>query len=255
MEHQTPDGYPKFAEVMGEHPEQAIVRRFGSLNMLNILRLQAELSDLERQLKQAQWDNRESMQGNRRSYALSFREIRVSNQPDNVGRQHQLLGDIQKKLADYNPAILQMFQLNQLPGPSQREVNVLKDMALGNFPQYPEDWFTKEEYKIDLVKLFPRQSDDWLSRWVRGGLLDLYHRWVGGCVPWAHSTVPGTDLTAYAERNLELVSKFVSSILAAGLPSLGMFCPYGHPPPGLETPVYRWLRDIIRNPACDFDSG
>ena len=46
-----PRGYPRLAALMGSYQETAIFRRFGKLNMLNLLSLQAELTDLEVQLE------------------------------------------------------------------------------------------------------------------------------------------------------------------------------------------------------------
>ena len=41
------EGYAKIAQVMGQHEELAIFRRFSTLNMHNLLYLQAELVHLE----------------------------------------------------------------------------------------------------------------------------------------------------------------------------------------------------------------
>jgi hypothetical protein len=40
-------GYAKLAKLLSLEPETAILRRFEELNMPNILRLQAELHDME----------------------------------------------------------------------------------------------------------------------------------------------------------------------------------------------------------------
>ena len=45
-------GYHRLANFMGEYPEYGIYRRFGSLNSLNLLYLQAELVMLELLLQQ-----------------------------------------------------------------------------------------------------------------------------------------------------------------------------------------------------------
>ena len=45
-----PRGYHKLASLMGPNPDVAIFRRFGALNMLNLMSLQVELVDLEAQL-------------------------------------------------------------------------------------------------------------------------------------------------------------------------------------------------------------
>jgi hypothetical protein len=45
------EGYAKIANVMALHPELAIFRRFGVLNMQRALHLQAELMHLEEELE------------------------------------------------------------------------------------------------------------------------------------------------------------------------------------------------------------
>jgi hypothetical protein len=44
-------GYPQLADLMGRHGEIAIFRKFGALNILNLMSLQAELLDLQEDLK------------------------------------------------------------------------------------------------------------------------------------------------------------------------------------------------------------
>ena len=46
--------YPKLAIVMGEDPDVAIFRRFGALNALILMRLQAELIQIEEGLQTQQ---------------------------------------------------------------------------------------------------------------------------------------------------------------------------------------------------------
>lgn len=41
------DGYPKLAALIGASPEIAIFKRFGTINVQNLLYLQAELIELE----------------------------------------------------------------------------------------------------------------------------------------------------------------------------------------------------------------
>lgn len=45
------EGYAKIAQLMGRHDEFAMLRRFGALNMQNLLYMQAELTYLEEDLK------------------------------------------------------------------------------------------------------------------------------------------------------------------------------------------------------------
>lgn len=45
-------GYPKLADLMAQYNQAAIFRRFRSLNLFNLMRLQAELVELEDRLKE-----------------------------------------------------------------------------------------------------------------------------------------------------------------------------------------------------------
>lgn len=46
------EGYPELASIMGRYFEMGILRRFGTLNALNLLYLQAELIELESELQE-----------------------------------------------------------------------------------------------------------------------------------------------------------------------------------------------------------
>jgi hypothetical protein len=46
------EGYAKVAELMGRHPELAIIRKFKTANLQNLLYLQAEITYLEDELRQ-----------------------------------------------------------------------------------------------------------------------------------------------------------------------------------------------------------
>jgi hypothetical protein len=50
-------GYPQLADLMGRHGEIAIFRKFGALNILNLMSLQAELLDLQEDLKNLYQDD------------------------------------------------------------------------------------------------------------------------------------------------------------------------------------------------------
>jgi hypothetical protein len=46
------EGYAKVAELMGRHPEFAIIRKFKTANLQNLLYLQAEITYIEEELRQ-----------------------------------------------------------------------------------------------------------------------------------------------------------------------------------------------------------
>lgn len=94
-------GYPKLARLMSLEPDTAIIRRFGDLNMLNILRLQAELHDMERELKQTREEDAKSNDAIRTAYNKDFRLMR-DWQETGDSEQYDLLIRIGSKLQEYS---------------------------------------------------------------------------------------------------------------------------------------------------------
>ena len=62
------EGYQKLADMMSEYPAGAVFRQFGPLNHLNLLYYQAELCLLEKQLRIAAEQDRQSPDQFRRLY-------------------------------------------------------------------------------------------------------------------------------------------------------------------------------------------
>jgi hypothetical protein len=92
-------GYPQISQLMSQHSEMAIFRRFGNLNRLNTLHLQAELMHLEdKYYKLAEWDEKNS------SRAYRSRDWWSLTQPDREGKKEQweTLLEIREKLKEYS---------------------------------------------------------------------------------------------------------------------------------------------------------
>lgn len=96
-------GYPKLASLMGHHTETAIFRRFGQLNMLNLLSLQAELTDLELQLQYIRQEDQASDDPLRMLHTIDFWELRPSRKAGD-DLQWQTLLNIRRKLQEYSTA-------------------------------------------------------------------------------------------------------------------------------------------------------
>jgi len=89
---ETP-GYPKLADLMAQYHEAAIFRRFRSLNLFNLMRIQAELVELEDRLREVFKAKEKG-----RSFLLQdFFEI--GNGDDEL---QELLLSIDQKLRDYS---------------------------------------------------------------------------------------------------------------------------------------------------------
>lgn len=97
------DGYPKLARLMGSYPAMAIFRRFGDLNMLNLLRLQAELQDLEHKLQEIrdEDDFANSKDPIRTAYVTDFKLMR-DLKDDGDSLQYDMLVSIGEKLQEYS---------------------------------------------------------------------------------------------------------------------------------------------------------
>lgn len=91
----TAKGYPRLAQLMGAYTEVAIFRRFGSLNTLSVLSLQAELVELEDKYKQCV--ERDNQSENSRDLSEDFYTLHESN-----SGQKDLLDKIRVKLKEYS---------------------------------------------------------------------------------------------------------------------------------------------------------
>jgi hypothetical protein len=123
------NGYDRLAAFMGEFPEYAIYRRFGTLNSLNLLYLQAELVMLELELKQCAAEDANSAEGHRSLYARNWRLMSNQNggQPRHYNKQWKTALRIRKVLRQYSKSLRDVFPLRFLtfsrPRDSRAESN------------------------------------------------------------------------------------------------------------------------------------
>lgn len=93
-------GYGNLAGLFARSPEVAIFRKFNHLSMMNLLRLQSELQDLEQQLEDTREEDRNSTDPIRKEYEFSFRVMKqYAEDPDSI--QYELLLEIGNKLEEY----------------------------------------------------------------------------------------------------------------------------------------------------------
>lgn len=93
--------YPALAWLMSSYPDNAIFRRFGALNLLHLLRLQAELQDMEHQLEKIREEDADSQDLTRTSYVKDFRTM-LDNEELGDSEQYEQLVEIGKKLHEYS---------------------------------------------------------------------------------------------------------------------------------------------------------
>ena len=99
-----PKGYPRLAALMSNEKEVAIFRRFDDLNILSLLALQAEIIDLENDLRQefrieetTKIGTQQQPQSNLVLDSENFKQSREGN-----SEQYQKLRVIRDKLKEYS---------------------------------------------------------------------------------------------------------------------------------------------------------
>ena len=101
-----PYGYHRLADFMGEYPDYAVYRRFGTLNSPNLLYLQAELVMLEQLLKKYAAEDTSSNAEHQPLYARNW--MLLSNQGGPKSRskkQWNLMLRIRKVLRQYSESV------------------------------------------------------------------------------------------------------------------------------------------------------
>ena len=100
------EGYQKLGRLMGDHPEYAVFRRFGALNMEILLYMQAEIRHLEIALRKQQKEDQESNHEDRTRYSRDWWTLKEANEPEaepgNDGRQWKIILQMREKLQQYS---------------------------------------------------------------------------------------------------------------------------------------------------------
>ncbi|MCJ1369387.1 hypothetical protein MMC20_000598 [Loxospora ochrophaea] len=247
------DGYPRLARLIGQKPEVAIFRRFGTLNAENLLFLQAELLTLERELRDIVTDDLTSDDEQRKSYSSSWWALKESSESKTADQaQWQKRKEMREKLKEYNSALLQATRLHALSPPSKGDLSLLRTWMMhpkggANFLDGDEDGIWDEANQDDLVCLATsRGEQDPFTRWVTGPFLNFVHNHLLYRYPrltresFAGKTTSrwrlwdaGTGITDYQDETLLVSADNISTLVASLLPVLSTIVLYFIP----STPV------------------
>lgn len=93
------EGYAKIASLMSHHRELAIFRRFGTFNLQNLLYLQAELTHLEKDLKELA--EKDQADPNRLFYTKYWYSL-AHSEDDEEKEQWEKVLQIREKLTEYS---------------------------------------------------------------------------------------------------------------------------------------------------------
>ncbi|KAM3078035.1 hypothetical protein ACMFMG_002666 [Clarireedia jacksonii] len=223
------EGYPKLADYMGRYNDVAIFRRFRTLNMLNLLSLQAELVDLEVKYRQAcSEDDGNLTNDDARNLTKDFLALRESGTHGNTA-QLDYLGDIKKKLKEYNEALLQEAQISKLQRPQKRNIKLLRGWLEGllegnSFLRGYEADTWSEQYDDDMITLATRERG--LGRATASGIITGYDFVYGRRSKRTEVVDTQTNQRYYPDERLDFVMKVFTTVVASLFPGLVVLALY-----------------------------
>ncbi|KKY28725.1 hypothetical protein UCDDS831_g00110 [Diplodia seriata] len=159
---------------MGPHRGMALFKRFAVLNARNLLYMQAELLDLERELDVIAEMDREDG----RPFDVEALKLMSPDPGEPDDEQRQLVLKLRRKLKEYNEALLQQAKINKLEKANKYDLHVLngwlrQEQGGDNFLLGVEARPWQEQR--DLVALSSRQHDT-LTKYMSETLVPWLHR-------------------------------------------------------------------------------
>ncbi|MCJ1462994.1 hypothetical protein MMC07_001598 [Pseudocyphellaria aurata] len=247
--------YSRLANLIASHPEMALFRQFASLNVKNILYMQAELVHLEAELENIEREDKHSKNGDK--FEVSLFDLKASSCTENDIQWRKVL-EIRSKLQQYSAALLQYSSIQKYEKPHKRHLNILREWL-----DRPEggDFFLRgreaETWKTDadLIALSTRKAEkDVLTRLISERVIPWYHRYWGHRfkvlfsssssitlaenVPW--STQKDEDFNGvwhYEDATFVAVVNVISIVLSSLLPTTSILVLYGIHKPGVRLAV------------------
>ncbi|KAL9083394.1 MAG: hypothetical protein Q9165_008544 [Trypethelium subeluteriae] len=219
----VPAGYPQLAKWMGLRSETAIFQRFGFLNKLNLLHMQAELKNLEKKLEKAQRRDSQSHIEEERLYSADFYFLNDTECGNN--EQLDLLKDIRVKLEKYNTALLQQAQILAMNPPSENDLDSIQryiaSPEMGPFSLLGTDsevWgsvHSPKGHEADIITLLPRKKADMFTKLlIEKGTQKFFECGLGRFL----KPSPVHGLVGYEESTLFRLTYLMTTALASLLP-------------------------------------
>lgn len=87
---------------MGAYPELAIFRRFGALNLRNIMFMQAEIADLEKKYETVVAEDDRAGDPERAALARGWRDVARTGAMDDASPRYRIVRPLRELLRDYS---------------------------------------------------------------------------------------------------------------------------------------------------------
>ncbi|KAH0000756.1 hypothetical protein KCU78_g15219, partial [Aureobasidium melanogenum] len=241
-----PQGYHRLADLMGQYSETAIFRRFGVLNAITLLSLQAELIDLQVQFRDIWAEDDRSDDSDEQQFSTYFRKLRESG--DSI--QYEMLQEIRAKLREYNDAMIQAATISRMPSPQPADIKFLRDWLKrsgggANFLHGSEEltWSlpgnssTSEKRFLDkdlmTLHIIPDEQDAF-SKVLSSSLLSLWNflrtfRWNPTSSKDARfeKTIDSDDgIMHYSQEGLLKFNNMLISVIGAAMPIVSIVALY-----------------------------
>ncbi|KAH6683326.1 hypothetical protein B0J14DRAFT_556574 [Halenospora varia] len=221
-------GYAKLGRLMGNYPEVAIMRRFSALSAQNLLYMQAELRELEIDLRTSADNDDNSPHEDRKNYSINWYLLKESGEEDaaegNDASQWETILEIREKLEKYQKALLRHREIANMTGPMPRDLGFLKKWMertdMGNVYLTGEDRSTwsDEEWRSDLLSMRTQAADDMFFHWAYDKLGLWYHQLIGRHVKSVGPEEHLAGVIVYGEEAILHSTRAATTVLACLLP-------------------------------------
>ncbi|KAI0206579.1 hypothetical protein F4808DRAFT_454500 [Astrocystis sublimbata] len=223
-------GYTRLAEYMGQHSQLAIFRRFGTLTNASLLYLQAEITELEHELKYVQAQDCQSDDDVRKEYERSWYRLSRSaslEEGSEEREQYELIMKLRELIAQYHQALYFHGKALELPSPHVKIFGDLREWivrpTMGFIHIVSKDWRTWEQ--CDDLITFEKSTMDRFTSLLTYTIVDIYHSLIGRHIHRARkSTILPLNYrdhrhtVTYSHKSISRFTQAFTVLIASTLP-------------------------------------
>ncbi|KAI1411525.1 hypothetical protein F5Y13DRAFT_191142 [Hypoxylon sp. FL1857] len=216
-----PAGYSLLGSLMGAHPEIATFRRFGALNALNLLYMQAELISLENGLHKQAKSDAESGHFDRSIYYRDWQTLSESvTTEDGDPTQWRTMLKVKEKLSEYNQALYLQHMVAKFGPPGKQDFKFLqtwmKTPSMGNVYLLGSDSDVWDNFDAEeLVCLKPNKANSLMARFCANTLVKWYHHLLGHRFRKPDTLDIHQDTVFYSQEGVLRFSMLIGTVFAS----------------------------------------